>query len=175
MPQPRARRLPPGYNRRMGVTDHCHRKTRRPECRDRLHVRVLCVAFAALALGGCQIELLREHPLGCRGDEQRLVRDTLYFGASIPGGGEVDAAAWQRFEREVLTPAFPQGFSVLDAHGQWRGADGAIAREATHIVVLTHPDDAPSAARVREIAQAYRAQFHQESVLRERSAVCAQF
>jgi hypothetical protein len=132
-------------------------------------------ALTALFLGGCQIELLREHPLGCRSDEQRLVRDTLYFGASIPGGGEVDAAAWQRFEHEVLTPAFPQGFSVIDAHGNWRGADGATSGEASRIVVIVHADDAQSAASVRKLAQQYRDLFHQQSVLRERVAVCAQF
>lgn len=132
------------------------------------------LALAAM-LGGCNVELLREHPLGCRSDEQRLVRDTLYFGAAIPGGGVVDAAAWQHFEREVLTPAFPQGFSVIDARGSWRGADGAASAEDSRIVVIVHPDDAPSAAAVREFSQRYREMFHQESVLRERSAVCAQF
>jgi hypothetical protein len=132
------------------------------------------LALAAM-LGGCNIELLREHPLGCRSDEQRLVRDTLYFGASIPGGGSVDAAAWQRFEHDVLTPAFPRGFSVIDAHGNWRGADGASASESSRIVVIVHADDAQSAADVRKLAQRYREMFHQESVLRERSTVCAQF
>lgn len=133
-----------------------------------------CV-LAAIFLGGCQIELLREHPLACRSDEQRLMRDTLYFGTSIPGGGEVDAGAWQRFEHEVLTPTFPQGFSVIDAHGNWRGADGTTLGEASHVVLIVHADDAQSATRVRDVAQKYRALFHQESVLRERSAVCAQF
>jgi len=138
-------------------------------------LRVVRIAAMALALGGCSIELLREHPLGCRGDEQRLVRDTFYFGASIPGGGEVDATAWQGFEHDVLMPAFPRGFSVIDANGHWRGADGTVARETSRIVVIVHADDAQSAADVRRVAQRYRETFHQESVLRERSTVCAQF
>ena len=138
-------------------------------------LHVVWLATTALALGGCSIELLREHPLGCRSDEQRLVRDTLYFGASIPGGGEVNATAWQGFEHDVLTAAFPRGFSVIDANGHWRGADGAVAREASRIVVIVHTDDAQSAAEVRRVAQRYREMFHQESVLRERSTVCAQF
>jgi hypothetical protein len=132
------------------------------------------LALAAM-LGGCSFELLREHPLGCRSDEQRLVRDTLYFGASIPGGGSVDAGAWQVFEHDVLTPAFPQGYSMIDAHGNWRGADGATASEGSHIVIIVHADDAQSATDVRKIAQRYREMFRQESVLRERSTVCAQF
>lgn len=138
-------------------------------------LRVAWLAATALALGGCSIELLREHPLGCRSDEQRLVRDTLYFGASIPGGGEVDASAWQGFERDTLIPAFPRGFSVIDANGHWKGADGTVAHEASRIVVIVHPDDAQSAAGVRRVAQRYLETFQQESVLRERSTVCAQF
>jgi len=138
-------------------------------------LRVVWLGVIALTLGGCSIELLREHPLGCRSDEQRLVRDTLYFGASIPGGGEVDANAWQGFERDVLTSAFPRGFSVIDANGHWRGADGTVARETSRIVVIVHADDAQSAADVRRVAQRYRETFRQESVLRERTAVCAEF
>ena len=73
--------------------------------------------LASLALGGCHADWVREHPFGCRADEQARVRDTLYFGRSIPGGGRVDAAAWARFEAEVLLPAFPQGYTLVDAPG----------------------------------------------------------
>lgn len=139
-----------------------------------MSLRVTAVhAVAAIALAGCSVEMLREHPLGCRSDERSLVRDTLYFGASIPGGGEVGAAAWSRFEDEVLTPAFPRGYSVLDAHGKWRGADGATIGEPSRIVVLVHGDDAASADAVRSIARRYQDAFHQEAVLRERTVVCA--
>jgi hypothetical protein len=64
---------------------------------------------------------------------------------------------------------------VFDAHGRWRGNDGATIGEDSRLVVLVHADDASSAAAVRAIATAYRERFHQESVLRERSAVCAAF
>jgi hypothetical protein len=134
---------------------------------------LLCVA--ATALGGCNVELLREHPLGCRADEQPLVREALYFGASIPGGGDVGAADWRRFEDEVITPRFPQGYSVIEAAGKWRGADGVTRGEPSRIVVLIHEDDAASAAKVRQVAQQYRERFRQEAVLRERGAVCAAF
>lgn len=131
-------------------------------------------AFLA-ALGGCTADWVREHPLGCRADEQALARDTLYFGRAIPAGGEVDAAAWGRFETGTLLPAFPQGYSVLDGRGHWRGADGRTLAEDTRIVVIVHADDAASAAALRSVIARYRAMFRQESVLRERSNVCAAF
>lgn len=141
---------------------------------NRLVARCTFAAVAAL-LAGCHAEWVREHPLGCRLDEQLLVRDTLYFGRSIPGGGEVDADAWRQFETDVLLRAFPRGYTVLDATGHWRGADGAMIGEASRVVVIVHADDSTTEATVRDVVARYRATFRQESVLRERGAACASF
>jgi len=132
-------------------------------------------AFAAPLLGGCNVEWRREHVLACRSDERLLVRDSLYFGAALPDGGEVDAAAWQQFENDVLTPAFPDGYTVLPARGTWRGGNGATTGESSRIVIVVHPDTAASAAALRDIAARYRERFHQQSVLHEHGVVCAQF
>jgi len=140
----------------------------------RLIARCALAAVPAL-LAGCHAEWVREHPLGCRLDEQLLVRDTLYFGRSIPGGGEVGADAWRHFETDVLLPAFPRGYTVLDATGRWRGADGAMIGEATRVVVVVHADDSASESTVRDVVTRYRRAFRQESVLRERGAACASF
>ena len=133
------------------------------------------LALGALGCGGCHLELLRDNPLGCRSDEQSLVRDTLYFGASIPGGGEVDESAWKQFENEFVAPAFPSGFTVIDGKGHWRGEDGHDRAEHTRIVTVLHSDSVQDAQALRAIAKRYVDRFHQESVLRERNAVCAQF
>jgi len=135
-----------------------------------------CTFAAAVALlAACHAEWVREHPLGCRLDEHLLVRDTLYFGRSIPGGGEVDADAWRQFETDVLLRAFPRGYTVLDATGRWRGADGATIGEASRVVIIVHADDSASEATVRDVVARYRTTFRQESVLRERGAACASF
>lgn len=136
--------------------------------------RIVLVAVMA-ALSGCGADWVREHPLGCRADEQALVRDTLYFGRAIPGGGDVDAAAWERFETDVLTPAFAQGYTVLEGRGLWRDAEGRAQSEATRVVVIVHADDAAAAAALRDVVARYRTMFKQESVLRERGNVCASF
>lgn len=133
------------------------------------------LAAALALLGGCQLDWVREHPLGCRADERLAVRDTLYFGRSIPGGGEVDDAAWHTFETTTLLRAFPQGYTVLDANGHWRGDDGTIIGEASRLVAIVHADDSASDATIRNVIARYRTEFRQESVLRERAAVCASF
>jgi len=137
-----------------------------------LQVMVLAAGFS---LSGCAVQWAREHPLYCLESEKTFVRDALYFGLSIPGGGEVSAGDWKRFETDVVSAAFPQGFTVLDSHGTWRGDNGETVAEPGHIIVILHEDDSRSAAAIRDIADRYRTMFHQEAVLRERSTVCASF
>ena len=139
------------------------------------HPSLLRVAFAvalSLAGSGCAVEWTREHKLYCRMDETLGVRETLYFGRSIPGGGKVEDAAWKRFEDDAIARAFPSGYTVLDARGSWRGADGATISEPSRVVAIVHADDAASDAAIREIVKRYRTEFHQEAVLRERAAIC---
>lgn len=133
---------------------------------------IAAVLAMLFAIQGCTVEWTREHRLYCRMDEELLVRDTLYFGLSIPGGGEVAEADWKRFENDVLTRAFPQGFTVLDAHGAWRGANGETVDEPSRVVIVIHADDATSRSATDDIVQRYRTTFRQEAVLHERAAVC---
>jgi hypothetical protein len=105
-------------------------------------------------------------------DERLEIRDTLYFGLSIPGGGSVSDAEWQAFAAEAIGHAFPNGFTVTDAHGTWRGADGASVSEPSRVVTIVHPDDGTSDAAIRALVQRYRTTFRQEVVLRERTSVC---
>jgi hypothetical protein len=126
----------------------------------------------AILLAGCALEVMREHRLFCRTDETLGIRDTLYFGRSMPDGGMVSDGDWKRFEDDAIAREFPNGFTVIDAHGSWRGADGATIAEPSRVVAIVHPDDAESDAAIRAIVRRYRDEFHQESVLRDRTATC---
>ena len=94
------------------------------------------------------------------------VLDRLCFGRVIPQGGEVSEADWARFVADTITPRFPTGFTVFQAQGQWRGADGQITREPTSIVEIAHASDAASDRAIVEIALEYKRRFTQEAVLR---------
>lgn len=82
---------------------------------------------------------------------------------SVAGGISVSVAEWGGFLEATVTPRFPQGLSVTEASGQWRGADGVIVREPTHVLHLVHADDARSEMLVGEIVAAYKSQFQQEA------------
>jgi hypothetical protein len=64
-----------------------------------------------------------------------------------------------------VTPRFPDGFTVLDAQGQWRAADGSVRKEATRVIEVVHSDDPRTRARVRSVAVDYQHRFAQQSVL----------
>jgi len=103
---------------------------------------------------------------------RRTIRDVLYFGRSIPGGGIVTDSAWARFVAEVITPAFPEGFTVTSGTGQWRGADGNVISEQTSIVTILHPETQEAEAAVIGIGERYRVHFRQEAVLHEHHWLC---
>lgn len=113
--------------------------------------------------------------LVCASDERAMRRDTLYFGLSKPDGGSVSDAQWRSFVDDAVVPRFPDGFTVVDAEGHWRGGDGAIARESSRMLIVLHPGDAASRRAIEEIAALYRREFAQESVLRERTQACVKF
>lgn len=104
-----------------------------------------------------------------------MVRESLYFGLSRPSGEPVTDAQWQAFVAEVVTSALPNGFTVLDGMGQYREESGRIVREPSKLVIILHSGAQAGEAAVAAILDAYRKRFDQESVLRERGAVCARF
>ena len=88
----------------------------------------------------------------CQAGETGLVRDVLYFGRNRPTGGEVTDADWEAFLGAVVTPRFPDGLTIVEAHGQWQGRSGLVERERTELVTVLHPADPASQRAVEEIA-----------------------
>lgn len=111
----------------------------------------------------------------CESGDTGLVRDVLYFGRNIPSGGKVSDADWAKFVDEVITSRFPDGLTIVDAQGQWKGENGEIAREQSKIVTLLHDGEEIHIKQILEIIQLYKERFQQEAVLRERMRSCAHF
>jgi hypothetical protein len=87
----------------------------------------------------------------------------------------VSDAEWLGFLDSVVTPSFPDGFTVVDGTGQWKGRSGAVERERSAIVTFLHTGSPADRERVAQVAAEYKRRFHQEAVLRERSPACARF
>ena len=112
--------------------------------------------------------------LSCKSGEQSAVHGSLYFGTGKPTG-TVTPEEWAEFLRDTVTPRFPQGLTVSQASGEWRGADGALVHESSYLLHLVHADDAPNEKNVLELVSTYKARFQQEAVLRVKVGACVSF
>ncbi|MBA3497246.1 MAG: DUF3574 domain-containing protein [Gemmatimonadales bacterium] len=114
-------------------------------------------------------------PGACAVGDTSLVRDVVYFGRNLPGGGTIGDAEWHGFLDEVVTPRFPAGLTVVQATGRWRGQSGVLEQESSEIVTILHSGDETGRRAIGEIAAEYKRRFRQEAVLRERMTTCARF
>jgi hypothetical protein len=99
---------------------------------------------------------------------ERFLRTELYFGRSKLNGTNISDDDWNRFLAEVVTPRFPDGFTVLKASGQYRDKSGKIITEPSEVLIFLYDRNSRISSRrkIEEIRSAYMKQFSQESVLR---------
>jgi hypothetical protein len=127
---------------------------------------------ALLLLAGCAAA-----PQPCPAGAGPATIAEAYFGRNVETRAPVTDAEWARFMADTVTPAFPDGLTVLDGLGQWRNAAGQISREDSKVLVLVLPgqDQAAASARLALVTAAWKARFAQESVLTVFRAGCAAF
>jgi hypothetical protein len=128
-------------------------------------------------LAGCTMAQVNVGLEACPAGTGPAAIAEAYFGRNIGGREGVSDGDWARFLDEVVTPAFPQGLTVTDALGQWRGADGRVQRERSKVLLVVAPGGVPGdlAARLAPVAAAYRARFQQESVMVSTRSGCVGF
>jgi len=100
----------------------------------------------------------------------------LFFGRDIPGRGPLTEAEWANFVAHDVTAEFPDGFTVFDGEGQWFDQrSGKLIREQSKIMVAAADPDSDLKARIGAVVDAYRQQFHQQSVGIVTSPGCGAF
>jgi hypothetical protein len=116
------------------------------------------LALALLIVTGANVSA--QPPLQCSGAQKPWVVADLLFGRT-----RVSDARWARFLATEVTPRFPDGFTVIDANGQWRAPGGRmIARERSKVLMIAMPPSAENDARLQQIVEAYKSRFRQQSV-----------
>jgi hypothetical protein len=97
--------------------------------------------------------------------EQRILVAELFFGRDIKGRGLLTDAEWAEFAAQIVTPNFPDGFTVFDGEGQWRNPQtGHIARDPTKILLVAAKREPDLARRLSAVIDAYKSEFHQQSI-----------
>jgi hypothetical protein len=126
----------------------------------------------ALALAGCATAPM---PGRCPAGQERLRTAQLFFGRNVGDQPGVSEAAFRKFVDEELTTRFPDGMTILDGGGQWRGSENQMIREASKVVLIVLPKTADAPQRVEAVRAAYKSRFHQDSVLLVTQASCVSF
>ena len=121
----------------------------------------------SLTLAGCASLRTPSCPTG----QERLRTAQMFFNQK-PG---VSDAAFRKFVDDELSPRFPDGLTILNGGGQWRGSENQLIREASKIVVIVLPVRGDPSAKIEAARGAYKKQFQQETVLLVTQASCVSF
>lgn len=104
-----------------------------------------------------------------------MTKYELFLGQNIGTTGRVSDTEWRGFLTEVVTPRYPDGFTVLDAAGQWRDPMGTIISEESRNLVVIVADPAAEFPKITAIRDTYKMRFRQDAVLFVQSQICAGF
>ena len=95
-----------------------------------------------------------------------------YAAAGIPRSADghrhwpVSEADWLGFLDREVTPRFPDGLSVQDVYGQWKGVHDAVPNRArSKVLLIDYPDTAANRSRILAIRSAWKQWTGEQSVL----------
>lgn len=72
-----------------------------------------------------------------------------------------------RFLDREVTPRFPDGLSVLNVYGQWKGVhDAAPHRGRSKVLIIDYPETPENEARIDAIRSAWKQLTGEHSVLK---------
>lgn len=139
---------------------------------------IFALAGGLLLLAGCVHAPVITPVAGglvCPSGQERLRTAQLFFGRSIDGKPDVTDAQFRDFMDNELTPRFPDGLTVMDGGGQWRGDENRLIREAAKVVMIVLTDRPDTERRIDAARAAYKQRFAQESVLLVTQPACVSF
>jgi Protein of unknown function (DUF3574) len=103
-----------------------------------------------------------------RPESAHWLRCELYFGIGTLDAQDdgVSEMRWRSFLDREVTPRFPDGLTVLDAYGQWRGHPGEEpGRLRSKVLVILCEDSQANRESIDAIRVAYKVATRAKSVL----------
>lgn len=110
----------------------------------------------------------------CNIGQEESAQESIYFGTGKKEG-YVTSHEWSEFLDNTVTPKFPEGLTVTQASGQWKGNDGVVIKEPSYILTIVHNNSKTKVDSIIEIINTYKTKFQQEAVLRVKSNACISF
>ena len=74
----------------------------------------------------------------CPAGQEELRTAQLFLGRGAPKSRSVDRDI-RRFVDEEISPRFPDGVTVMDGGGAWKGSENLLIREAAKVVLIVLP------------------------------------
>ena len=101
----------------------------------------------------------------CDASLQGMQVAQLLFGRNVEDRIRVSEAEWSDFVAREVSPRFPDGFTVVDATGQWRDTRrGSIVHESSKLIEIVLPGTSDDRIKIDAIAETYKRRFEQQSV-----------
>lgn len=117
-------------------------------------------AILMLGLAGC---MSAPKPQGCPAGQAQLRTAQMFLGTkTFATPAERDL---RRFVDQEVTPRFPDGVTVVDGGGQWKGSENRMIREAAKVVLVVLPTAGDSHGKVEAVRIAYRTRFKQDPLV----------
>lgn len=126
-----------------------------------MKLNVLAAALTACLLAAAPAAAQSPH-----WPDYNTLQTQMFFGMNSADGDGVSEQEWATFVREVVTPRFPDGLTVLSAYGQGASTPPATGVEAENakVLVIVHENTNEAQAKFSEIKAEYRARFGQKGV-----------
>jgi hypothetical protein len=119
-----------------------------------------------LGLAGCA----SQPKLACPAGQAELRTAQLFLGAKAPA--KLNDRDLSRFVDQEVTPRFPDGVTVVDGGGQWKGDANRMIRDAAKVVLIVLPAKGDPHGQVEAVRAAYHQRFKQDSVVVMPPAAC---
>ena len=107
----------------------------------------------------------------CPAGQAELRTAQLFLNARAPP--RVSETELRKFVDAEVTPRFPDGVTVVDGGGQWKGGENRMIREAAKVILIVLPAKGDPVAQVEAVRSAYRNRFKQDSVVVWPPRACA--
>jgi hypothetical protein len=158
-----------------GTVNRTEKSSQRAPPAKAWHVISLVLAAIALLLFSTAARAGPEI-IPCEGALQAQQVAQLLFGRNVEDRARVSEADFNIFVAREVSPRFPDGFTVIDATGQWRDARrGTTVHEATKIIEIVLPAGEDNRRKIEAIVEVYKTQFQQQSVGLIIAPACVRF
>jgi hypothetical protein len=119
----------------------------------------LWLVVAGISLSACGA------PRCQQGVDQAMQIYNLYFGLSVSGRPPITEREWKAFREQVITPALPDGYTVLDGEGAWKNPRSRqTITESTKILQVAMPDTPESLDIINRLRLAGQEKLYQSVI-----------